>query len=226
MEGTDISRGLGPLGYSCCYLQRLAPSRGCPENAPLSSTHAAWRYAALMPPSHCTLWSLVLSDIHPGMFLTRPHELAQFLHGPPCAAPVLESLESTVRSSAAWQQVGGWVDTSLIPVEIQQWLQPAGWEGTLCGSCRQSTAKFQREEKSSVCGDGLAPLSSTTLLAMVTPSLPLPAAFSAQPPQQPAELSQAPTALQSPVAVPAPPCQTPARHPRPSRPSPGLCARG
>lgn len=174
MEGTDTSQGLGPLGYSCCYLQRLALSQGCLENASLSATHPAWWHAASMPLSHCTLWSLALGDIHLGVFLTQPHMLAQSLQGSPCAAPLLAwcqaSLESTVRGSAAWQQVGSWVDRSLVPVEIQQWLQPAGWEGTLCGSCHQSTAKFRHEEKSLVCGEGLAPLSSTTPLAMVTPN--------------------------------------------------------
>lgn len=63
---TPVWRGQTPLGYSCCYLQRLAPSQGCPENAPLSATHPAWWRAALMAPSHGTLRSLVLGDIHPG----------------------------------------------------------------------------------------------------------------------------------------------------------------
>lgn len=167
----------------------------------LSATHPAWWHAASMPPSHCTLWSLALGDIHLGVFLTQPHMLAQSLQGSPCAAPLLAwcqaSLESTVRGSAAWQQVGSWVDRSLVPVEIQQWLQPAGWEGTLCGSCHQSTAKFQHEEKSLVCGEGLAPLSSTTPLAMVTPSLPLPQPSAPQPPPPAirAEPSTHPTAV-------------------------------
>lgn len=93
---------------------------------PLSATHPAWWHAALMPPSHCMLWSLVLGDIHPRVFLTWPHVIAQSLHSSLCAAPVLVSLESTVRGSVTWQQVGSWVDMSLVPVEIQLWLQPAG----------------------------------------------------------------------------------------------------
>lgn len=66
---------------------------------------------------------------------------------------------------------------SPVPAEIQQWLQLVRWEGTLRGSlcrCPAAAAQVRHEEESSVCGDGSAPLSSTALLAMVPPRLPLP----------------------------------------------------
>lgn len=139
----------------------------------------------------------------------------------------------------AGQPGGGWEDgedSSLMPVEIQQWLQPVGWEGILHGSRRRGpagVAQFQREEKSLVCRGGLAPLSSTAPLATVTPQPALAPQPSAPPNLLTAASRAEPccAALPHPAAVPRwlrRHCQ--ARHrfsrPHPSRPSPGLCAHG
>lgn len=111
----------------------------------------------------------------------------------------------------------------LVFMEIQQWLQPARWEGTLHGSQHQGPAKaaqFQHGEKSSVCRDGLAPLGSTAPLATVT----LQPAIAPSPlPLNPPNTSHA-TLLHP--AEPALLGQAPTETPHPSLPSPGLYAHG
>lgn len=158
----------GPPGHPRCSLQSLAPSQGCPKNAPLSATHPARWHAALMPPSFCTAWSSGLGDTHPGTSLTWPRVPAQPLPwlslcntGAGVVPGILQIRGKGLSGPAAGGKLGG--DTSVTPAEIQRWLQPAGWEGTLPGSWRQG------EEKSSVFRDGSAPLGSTAPLAMVIP---------------------------------------------------------
>lgn len=105
MEGTGTSRAWDPWITRAATCRDWLPPKVVLKMllCPLFATHTAWGHAALVPPSHCTLWSLVLGDIHPGMLLTWPHVMAQSLHGSLCAAPVLASLESTVRGSVDWQ---------------------------------------------------------------------------------------------------------------------------
>ena len=122
-------------------------------------------------------------------------------------------------------------DTSLTPVEIQQWLWLVGWEGTSHGSRRRGpagVAQFRREEKSLVCRGGLAPLGSTAPLATVTlqPAITPPTLCPPKPPDTSRQSQAVPRRPLTPrcsamVAVPAPPGRAPAQ-PHPIPPTPHL----